>query len=690
MHEPSVFKSHAVYTKQLWADAWSLRADLRAPEFSFACAPDMSDATLEYRYGNVMRMGSQNFAVSTPLDLSNRYVKIVVDGGPTWYGLVIDTMNDRGGEHEVNGVQVIRGTQTFICRGLEYLLARTPIDFSWVEELDGGEHRIERGIAFNLGVGLPSSADRESNQSTGLGAKGTYIFTSSLSTALPWKAHEIVWYLLKYCVPTDNAGVDSLGWFANYNTLRWILDSYQPVIQTHGKSFFQVLNEIIDRRRLMSWYVYVDPNNEHPEIRLFTFAPNPVAFPDGQVIPANANQVANWDFDRDNQVQKFVLASDDASKFDRVVARGEPLGGVFTVEGAGDGGNGLLETDWTTAQQTAYRAGATADAAYAAMDSWERHSANQQARTKDSLKKVFRYFRISPDDFDGYIGFDAIWPTFNPLVSAACWWPGLRLQDRLPLRLEHDYRAPLAVTNAMKTDSKWEYQRPFAWFHEPTTGRNFFLDRMSRGESIGTHVESSGRFWSCSLRMQDDAFGIILDVQGAPQHTIAKNSFTPIDDDDAVDYDASVDYTYIRATVFAEADQFAEEVFPRAIPNFDYIKELIVVVPNARKDYLVPGTVIDIDNDGTLVTTLGGYVRDDSGYLRKVAQAAYEWYSQPRLSVQVTIRDLAETRVRGELVLAIGGADNAEVINSCVTKATYNMRSGTATYLTQFAELDLS
>jgi len=687
MHEPNVFKSHAVYTKQLWSDAWSLREHLRAPEFSFACAPEMSDATLEYRYGNVMRMGAQDFAVSTPLDLSNRYVKIVVSGGPTWYGLVIDTLNDRGGEHDVNGVKVIRGTQTFICRGLEYLLQRQPIDFSYVET-DAAEQRIERGIAFNLGGGLPSSADRQSNQSTGLGARGAYIFAQSLSTALPWKAHEIIWYLAKYCLPTDNLGADSLGWFVSYNDLRNILESYQPVIYTHGKSFFQLLNEIIDRRRLMSWYVHVDPNNEHPEIRLFTFAPQAVAFPDGQIIPANTNQVPNWDFDTDNQTQQFVLATDDASKFDRVVARGEPLGGVFTIEGVGDGGNGLLETDWTTAQQDAYRAAASADAAYiASNDPVEKHSFNQQARTKDSLKKVFRYFRISPD-FDGYIGFNAVWPIINPLDSAKCWWPGLRLQDKLPLRLEHDYQAPLAVTDAMKVDSKWEYQRPFAWFADPDANRNFFLDRMSRGD-LGTHIESSGRFWSASLRMQDDAFGVILDVSGAPQHTIAKNSWTPIDEFDETDYDASVDYTYIRATVFAEADQFAEEVYPKVIPNFDYIKELIVHVPNARKDYLVPGTVIDIDTDGSLVTTLGGYVRDDSGYLKKVAQAAYEWYSQPRLSVQVTQRDLTETRTRGELVLAIGGADNAEVINSVVTKTIYNVRAGTATYLTQFAELDL-
>lgn len=683
MHEPNVFKPHAVYTKQLWADPWSLREYLRCPEFTFACGPDMSSAQLEYRYGNIMRHGQHNYAIYTPLDLSDRYVKVVVDGGPTWYGVVVDQQNERSGESLKNGNEVITGLQTFTCRGLEFLLHRKIIDTSIVAT-EGFEKTIERAIGFNLGGGLPAASDKIGNAASGrISLKGTSLFAKDLSAAQEWKASDILGYLRAYHVPADVNGVDSLGWQiqAGYQA---ILQNYTPAMHVHGKSFFQVLNELIDRRRLMGWYVAVTQGVEVPEIRVFTFNRNPVQLPNG-LIPQNGNQV-NWDFDQDNLVQRYVLATDDATRFDRVIARGEPQGGCFTVGVI----NGLLEPDWSTAQQTIYEAGATGDPAYAAMESHERLNANKQARSVDALHKVFKYFRIPPT-FDGLVGVNAVWPKYVPaqqgynfLASRESWWPGLRLQDRLPLRIEHDYQNPVAVTDSLKDESKWEYLRPFVLYEEPGE-RAYYLDRPTRG-TIDVEMESAGRHWAASLRMQDDAFGIIVDAPIA--HLIGKDSFTPADDDDETDYSAQVDYSYIYATVFAEADAFVEAEWPQQLLNVDYVKELIINVPNARLDYLVPNTCIGVDDKGAAIFTTGGFVRDDTEYLKNVARTAFEWYSDPRKSISVTIRYLAQERVRGELVLVVGGVNNAETVNSVVTNCTYNLRSGTATYVTQFAELD--
>lgn len=688
MHEPNLFKPHAVYTKQLWADPWSLRPYLRAPECTFACGPDMSSARLEYKYGRIMRHDAHNYAIFTPLELSDRYVKIEIDDGPTWYGVVVDQQNDRSGESLKNGNEVVTGTQTIQCRGLEFLLHRKIIDSSIVTR-GAGEVTIERAIGFNLGGGLPASSDKIGNRSELGGTKGCKIFASDLKEAEEWTAADILEYLIAYHVPGDINDVDSLGWFANFLQYSGILQHHSPALQAHGKSFFQVLNELIDRRRLMGWYVRVDPNNEAPEIVVFTFNRNVVALPLG-IVPPNTNTVANWDFDQNNLVQRFILATDDASRFDRVIARGEPQGGCFTVSVV----NGNLEPDWSDAQKAIYEAGATADAAYIASDDpYYRHSANQRVRGTDETKKVFRYFRV-PLDFSGFVGANAIWPRYEPLlqsyITLQCrefWWPGIRFQDRLPLRIEHDYSGfvtPPAVTDVMKNGSKWEYQRPFVFYQEPGEPA-YYIDRPVRGQ-IDTEMESGGHFWTASLRMQDDAFGIIIDAPLA--HLIAKDSFTPADDDDATDYEAAIDYSYIYATVFAEGDAFAEAAWPEQLLNVDYVKDLILNVPNARVDYVAPGTYVGIDNTGAAITSLGGFVRDDTDYLKNVARTAFEWYSDPRLSISVTIRDLAEERTRGELILAVGGANNSETINSVVTSCSYDMRAGTATYVTQFAELD--
>ena len=378
-----------------------------------------------------------------------------------------------------------------------------------------------------------------------------------------------------------------------------------------------------------------------------------------------------------------------------MLAKGEPQGACFTVSVQ----TMTLETDWSTAQQTTYNAGDPGAGAIA--DDWARHNAHQTARTKDKLKKVYRYFRIPPT-WDGKVSGNYVWPLDqnNLNVSLPYWWPGLRLQDRLPLRLEHDYTNPVAVTNAMKTSSKWQYQRPFVYV-APTGERAYFLDRAGRGETVDTHSEASGRFWSAGLQMQDNALGIIVDVHGAPQHMIAKTTWTAADAADETDYAPDADYNYLYATVFAEADGHVTRAWPEGPINAgtDTLKELVIYVPNARLDYVVPGTTIDIGTDGVPIQSTGGFVRDDTDFLKNVARSAYQWYSTPRKSMSVTIHELgfsfgvgqagAESIWLGSLITTIGGAVNAATLNTVVTRITFDLLAGTSTYLTQFAEFDV-
>ena len=697
MAELNIHKPHTVYTKSLWGDAWVATPYLYANNATIAVSPSTSSAELEYSYGRIMRPGTQAFATFTQLNIVGLYIKIAIDGGDTWYGGVIEAEDDRQGEQVIDGNAIVTGKQRFICRGMEFLLQREPITTSVVKTATG-EQVIGRAIGFNLGAGLPGSAFRENNLSPQIG-QNSYLFAETLQTALPWKSNQILDYLVNSLFPRTLGGLDNIGWTFDANIARQFLAPYTPTLHVHGKTAWQVLNELIDRRRLLSWYIYVDPAIEVPEIRIFSFNRDPIVLPDNQVIIDNQNQIANWDFDTENQVQQCVLATDDAARFNRVVVKGEPPGSVFTVSIQ----NGLLETDWTTAQQTAYRAGATADAAYAAYDDWQRHNANQQARTKEGLHKVFSYFRISPTAFTGTIGASAGWPfdKDNTNIPLTFWWPGLRLQDRLPLRLEHDYTTPAAVTNAMKANSKWEYQRPFAYHYN--SDRAFFLDRASRGLDVGTQAESSGRFWSATLRMQDDAFGIILSVQGGPQHTIAKNTFTPIDAADTVDYETDIDYSYIYATVFAEGDGNVTVQWPQPGDVFapgDTVKDLIIYAPHCRLDYIVPNTTIDINNEGDPILSAGGFVQDDTAYMLNIAQTAYNWYSQSRKSIGITFHDLGfqrsanvggnqESIYLGSLIRTIGGVTNAQTVNSVCSQISYDFLAGTTSFVTQFAELDL-
>lgn len=698
-------KSHAVYVKSSWADAWQLVPYLYANRFSIAVAPNTQSAILEYSYGRILRNDANILANYTPLDLTDKYVKIAVDGGYTWYGVCIDDDNQRAGEAVHAGNSILTGKQLFQCRGLEYLLQREPVLSSVVSDGNGGEQTIGRAIGFNLGAGLPGSGYREPNAGLVLGARNTAIFTSDLQQSTSWQSHMILQYLLAYMFPRNGGGLDVIGWTVDSAIARQHLSMYKPTLQIHGKTIFQILNELIDRRRLLAWWIYVNPANEVPEIRIFSFNSANIALPDGNILIANQDQ-ASWNFDRENRVQVCQLATDTSAKYDRVYVKGEPPGSCFTLQGSGGGGNNLLEIDWTTDQQTAYRAGATAAAGYGGLNSWDRHNANQTARTKDSLKKVFSYFRINPTTFTGTIGGNPVWPYGNAdalerAIPLSFWLPGIRLQDKLPLRLEHDYTNVEAVTNEMKQKSKWEYQRPFAYMKDEND-KYYFLDRAGRGEEVDTHIQAAGRFWSANVRMQDDAPGVIISVSGAPQHIIAKNTFTPIDDDDATDYTPDADYNYMGVTVFAEGDGNVTVVYPTApVVAGDTIKDLIIFAPHCRLDYIVPNTVIDIDNEGDLVLSSGGFVQDDTPYMRNVARSSYEWYRQARRAMQVTIHELAfiplvnqnaqaTTVSPGVLLLNIGNGVNLQAANSVVSAVECDLLAGTTTYTTQFAELDLT
>jgi hypothetical protein len=92
-----------------------------------------------------------------------------------------------------------------------------------------------------------------------------------------------------------------------------------------------------------------------------------------------------------------------------------------------------------------------------------------------------------------------------------------------------------------------------------------------------------------------------------------------------------------------------------------------------RQDYLVPGTVVDVDTDGSLITTDGGYVRDDTDTLKLLARIAYEWWSQERMIITLTTTDLSPALDIGVLIGTVGdsvmpGNEHYETVNTVISE----------------------
>jgi hypothetical protein len=700
IHQP-----HTVAVKARWADEWTDVPGLYCDVCRFASSPDVADAQLSYLFGLKMRAAATNFVAEGIKNYDDFYVRITIAQGTDgtgepedpkrWYGVIVDTQTERFGIHAPNHEET--GRQIFTCRGLEYLLQRTVIDRSIVKSGTDAEKEIQRAIAFNLGSGDDSARFRQNNRAAGyLGEHGTHIFSDKLDeeNAGAWYGHDIVEYLLAYYSPRDNSGEVQVPFELDLDSTTTALRTLTPTLRCHGRTLKQILDDLIDRRRLMSWYVEVRDSltgSEKAFIVAFTFNNTEITLPSARTIKANADQqIVFTDYESDI-VSNVQLAKDTATRFDVVIARGERLGACFTINHDPDG---TLEKDWDAALQTAYNTGATGAAGYGALNSWEQQDANAAVRADDRFLKVYRYFRVPPA-WSGKLGSSETIACPDPeddTKSAAYWYPGMRFKPYLPLLTEVDYEDGVgsAATIELLDGSKHEYRRPFAFIYDVEESRYYQLDKLSQSTGIG-QVQSGGRDWSASLRMQDEAFGIIVDVNGWDQHAIAKTEFSGSEGAAAPAFPAEMYWENIHATVFAEFDQYAEVKWPEGVlvADDDQLKRLIINVPNARLDYLTPGTLIKLNDLGQALATSGGYVRDDREFLKDVARVAYEWYGQTRQAAQFTQRDLISGLSVGTLITKIGNPANQIEVNTVVTQMVYDLMRGEITIRTQFAELDL-
>jgi hypothetical protein len=92
-----------------------------------------------------------------------------------------------------------------------------------------------------------------------------------------------------------------------------------------------------------------------------------------------------------------------------------------------------------------------------------------------------------------------------------------------------------------------------------------------------------------------------------------------------------------------------------------------------RQDYVAPSTVLDVETDGTLITsTGGGYVRDDTDKLNALARVAYEWWHQDRVVLSMATTQLTSDIQIGDFVETIGDPlhGHYEAINTVVTEVS--------------------
>lgn len=660
------------------ATAWTVQPNLYCERVSRR-VNGMDEALLTFQAGdNVRQIGSITMGTAAPLDLVGHFVKIeftdATNGDFVWTGYLVEESDRR----ELTAPQVFRAV------GLEYFLDRTQI-FSAV--IDDGKI-IGRSVPFND----PSAAGtyntrRRGNRTTGTPSSGVPEFAASEATRTEWTVADILKYLMEYYHPVDNIGATTpCTWRPPSVIHEPYLRDYIVSFDPSGKTVYEILNALISPRRSLCWwleYSEVSGVTGTATINIASLNQQSVTLPSGGGnLPANIAQFT-LDYDDDPTVASQSIATSSKGNYKAIRCRGARITSTFTAT-VGD----EFTTDWTTASENLYDAAASLTTGYGALATEEQANRNDAWRRDETLYRVYCAYRI-PSNWDGLADTNFVFPdnlgngfgTKN-LTFHANW---LRILPRTLLARGTDYETIASLTEATPDDSGDDLTPPFAIVEVATSPSKYqYCDKLSTADfEDGTAVEE--RFTaSYALATQQDCPGILLRPSNGLNHMLAKNHFAGAEPTTA---EPELDYDDLQFTVSVEADHHCEAVYPTVVQSGAYEELLIDVGDNYRLDYLVPGTVVRLDN-GSLVTTDGGIIRDDRPQLRDIARFAYEWYREEKKTLSVTWRQMATWFELGYMLTDVGNTAPSS-LDTVVAEISYDFSQMTTSIRTLGDQLNV-
>jgi hypothetical protein len=631
-----------VQVKRSWQQPWADLPQLDVLRFSASLQPTMPSAAFVWRYGAIDDGGGEFWPYLPLLDgLIDQFVRICrlptagTEGSspiPVWYGIFAEE-DDLAGA--VNPYQIATGDQVLTARGLELLLARCAIEGA-VAKISGAAARIDTPLVFN---GRPQSASRPfGNRSSARYANAetgvtSYVFSDD---GEPWTAADILEYVLAWFGPAG-LGFRPAGELAN---LAQFTPSAAP-----ARTVLAAINAVIDRRRGAAWRVTLTPNDEAPQVRVYSTFDQDVTV--GETNLTGASVRIDLDGDAD-AVEEVRIGRSSAHRYDRIIA----LGGPIVVCGTVSFQAGTLWEAWGAELQEEYQA------------------ADEIARTADKYVHVFCAYTVA--------GSDAIaGPTCEgdgslDLEPPPQFWSAKRLLRRLPLALGGE-----------DEDAPDEYRPPLVVCQITVEGQTNWV-AVDRIDELARSLGGSGP--SMSVRLLDGEMGLL--VHARPNYLLAKNDWTPSEDDIA---EPIVDYQTIRATVAWCSDRRLEVIaeVPGASPA-GFPRTLTIDVPDAECWVILQGTVLDVQ-EGALVTQ-GSFdeLRNDSARLEAVAAMAASWYQRQRRRLGLRWANLVFEAAPGDMVGLITAGGSPVAVNSTVSGVVWDASGGTTTLSADFEELDFA
>ncbi len=649
-----------------------------------------------------------------------------------WYGIVVgESRNHHGGVR----LSTPSGDQFLTAVDPTYLLTRMQITSAYLWDTSIGDYlRIGRPLSFN-----EFKSDRNGRRYLqGNREPGMTFFAKNLDTASFWSAAQIVDYLRlrHYRTLSDlaNSFIGSDGPILSVDMR--VADFSVGEIRTDGQTFYDVLQQLFNRRRALAWWIEPRGDESGFNIVVDTMAHAGVFLPGDDEgfwpIEENDNKLV-IDMHDAREGGGMVEVTDEGSRYQQVTVTGGRQGAVFSLSMSDD----TLEPDWTGDDEDAYLLGAKGDAGYATKEPSEQMKLNDSVRSSLALRHVFTRFRM-PLDWNGKSGngtggpkslcfpeLKGVSPESPPegvAVSSPIWMHGLKLLQYTPLIEGKDYTSTQPQDNNL-TGSLTPFREPIVALKRPNwenTDQWFLADsaRSAIGEDDLLFVH--GNDISATLKVHDHQAGVTVTPRGLP-HVMQDDYDFFFDLDPLVGVSnvgqGSTRYQDMIVTVYGQCDELISytkpaTVTPSSVHNATH-RLFIRLGDRARFDMLVPNTVVDVSR-GNLIRSNPNQImiRDDRLLLRYVANEAWHWYQSPRRAIRLLINDLRPdihvgyivSRIQvasptvlgfgngnalglgGGGVLSLSGGDRT--VNSVVTSVTHQIEQGRTEVVTQFAELD--
>lgn len=697
-----------VYTSDSIAGTWVSRPYLRPTHCNWQLG-GLGHAQFTWEYGRIKQPSGQDWETVEPLSVDGHWVMIqwtpeqeaaglstlsgggleTIGGTPltsmlstqVWVGLVT-------GSQDAPHISVESGTQTLFAISPEILLQRILISKSWVVRevpIDGEDPQVAvdivpYGIAFNAasddGYGSAYAAANKSSKYLGFAPN------MDRDKVAQWTAKEIIEYLIGFAVyESMQFGAFSVPEFSYDNfPLRYI-----PLnIETHGRSVYDILNSVIDRKRGLLWWL--EPTIDYTQtpvrprgfrLKIATISRFNIAISDTEAILANPRQ-RDLDLRDRSSVLDVSITADNLNKVQQVIVEGAPPTATFSIRHTAAG------ADWTGEEEQKYRIAAKAlGDEYTFEDLSSKKTLNDHYRQSEAVKHVYTRFKLqlsairgggyseeevkifANDSNPGYTagpsGFWSIFPdTTKPWGSEAAhtkkpspydpnqitvWEPGIRLcrETRLLPRVDYSVTTPVVSYDY----ATHEYVRPMLFYQDVSASRWHRLDTLGSYAAQDELKGSGGAVVSIGLRVHEHQFGFDLVPSDGVSHHLDRDGVYNGQDDVEVSHvkKGLLDTgDIIVMTLCATSGCPLRIVYPQEHDGYQFEQQVPMVIylgERARLDWVVGGTKLAVKDDNTdLVESKYHILRDDRESMYVLARAAWSWYSQSRSAIQCSLREV--------------------------------------------------